>query len=721
MPDNPEDEGILEPDDSGDRPSDSPDEEHRRLESQRMRFPGTNRRRPESSEGERDRKDAPGFVRRQPKVVPDEDFRHGDGPKHGSSRPTDSGARRADPKQSKPKHADLKAAAGGTQSKPGGRETKDLVGSASKASKFNQQMAPKGAAAKAGKADVRTEAALAATSAAKGDISKKDAAKKVARAAAVTAGDAVVPGAGTAIDKTAKVLMSKPVRQGIMYSIAFCLVLLIGFLLPGTMNNSSNEDVLGSGALATGGDPALSAAAAADAEAKAAVPSQCLIGKPADDSALNATGGGVYTPASIDQSQLAQVSGMKPNQVMHAQEVEAVVKEMGLPDRASLIAQMVAKIESQHYNLANDGKDSRLQQGQDPATLAKSAQSPFSDGLPNQLGLAQHGGDHGSVGIMQQQYPWWGKVDQLLNPRFAARAFLTRLKDVQGWETMDPAVAAQRVQRSGDASGSNYRQQQPFAEALLPKIKNTPPGFNWQRYQNTPSGEGDPKPNVATAPVVSGVSHRIIGPQLEETPPESVLIGPDGKPIRYYTIDDGLGPQPGVQEANQNFNAVRGGRIAAKHFQPSSVGGYRAGDPQDHGKGNASDIMVGDDQAKGDRIAAFFQKHAKALGINYIIWKQRIWQPSAGGEWKQMEDRGSKTQNHMDHVHVSYLPSDKYSGQKVEDISDDSGGDVAPSSPTVSVGPSDVAPSGGGNTTTNPCGAVVPTQRAGSDELVTAS
>lgn len=81
----------------------------------------------------------------------------------------------------------------------------------------------------------------------------------------------------------------------------------------------------------------------------------------------------------------------------------------------------------------------------------------------------------------------------------------------------------------------------------------------------------------------------------------------------------------------------------------TNIGGYRAGDPGDHGTGSAVDIMVSG--ARGDQVAAWLQSNAGSLNIKYIIWQQRIWMP--GGSWKPMEDRGDPTQNHFDHVHVS--------------------------------------------------------------------
>jgi len=84
----------------------------------------------------------------------------------------------------------------------------------------------------------------------------------------------------------------------------------------------------------------------------------------------------------------------------------------------------------------------------------------------------------------------------------------------------------------------------------------------------------------------------------------------------------------------------------------SSFGGFRAGDHGDHGSGRAVDIMVSGDP--GWEIARYVQAHARELGVTYVIYQQKIWlvgRPKS--QWRAMEDRGSRTANHYDHVHVS--------------------------------------------------------------------
>ncbi|KAL8880182.1 MAG: hypothetical protein Q9198_002356 [Flavoplaca austrocitrina] len=59
--------------------------------------------------------------------------------------------------------------------------------------------------------------------------------------------------------------------------------------------------------------------------------------------------------------------------------------------------------------------------------------------------------------------------------------------------------------------------------------------------------------------------------------------------------------------------------------------------------------------ANGLAIRNWVQANAASLNVKYIIWGQQIWSPARASEgWRNMEDRGSITQNHWDHVHVSY-------------------------------------------------------------------
>nr|WP_155965322.1 LysM domain-containing protein [Streptococcus ruminantium] len=97
----------------------------------------------------------------------------------------------------------------------------------------------------------------------------------------------------------------------------------------------------------------------------------------------------------------------------------------------------------------------------------------------------------------------------------------------------------------------------------------------------------------------------------------------------------------------------------ANAFNITSFSGYRPNDPGDHGKGLAIDFMVPERSILGDQVAAYAIDRLHAKNINYVIWKQRFYAPydniyGPAYTWNLMPDRGSVTENHYDHVHVSF-------------------------------------------------------------------
>jgi hypothetical protein len=83
--------------------------------------------------------------------------------------------------------------------------------------------------------------------------------------------------------------------------------------------------------------------------------------------------------------------------------------------------------------------------------------------------------------------------------------------------------------------------------------------------------------------------------------------------------------------------------------EPTVLGVAGRAGTSDHPSGKALDFMV--DRATGNALAACALRDQKALGVSYVIWRQRI---NFGSGWKPMEDRGGVTANHFDHVHVSF-------------------------------------------------------------------
>lgn len=105
-------------------------------------------------------------------------------------------------------------------------------------------------------------------------------------------------------------------------------------------------------------------------------------------------------------------------------------------------------------------------------------------------------------------------------------------------------------------------------------------------------------------------------------------------------------------ESGLTSNAVKVHRAVCAAFPSvSTYGGIRGGGGN-HGTGHAVDIMVSSDT--GDAIAAYVRQHASKLGVTEVIWRQRIWTTQRASEgWRPMSDRGSATDNHYDHVHVT--------------------------------------------------------------------
>ena len=61
----------------------------------------------------------------------------------------------------------------------------------------------------------------------------------------------------------------------------------------------------------------------------------------------------------------------------------------------------------------------------------------------------------------------------------------------------------------------------------------------------------------------------------------------------------------------------------------------------------------------GNQVAQYAVDNISNAGISYIIYRQQFYAPvdniyGPANTWNQMPDRGSITENHYDHVHVSF-------------------------------------------------------------------
>lgn len=152
---------------------------------------------------------------------------------------------------------------------------------------------------------------------------------------------------------------------------------------------------------------------------------------------------------------------------------------------------------------------------------------------------------------------------------------------------------------------------------------------------------------VAETPVVEPASESVAAEEpVVETP-----VAETPAPVATVVYDNS-GLQPQVAAFKEDV---------ANAFGITSFSGFRPGDPQDHGKGLAIDFMVPVSSALGDQVADYAIANMGARNISYIIWKQRFYSPypsiyGPAYTWNPMPDRGSITENHYDHVHVSFNP-----------------------------------------------------------------
>ncbi|HEP6771017.1 LysM peptidoglycan-binding domain-containing protein [Streptococcus pyogenes] len=174
-----------------------------------------------------------------------------------------------------------------------------------------------------------------------------------------------------------------------------------------------------------------------------------------------------------------------------------------------------------------------------------------------------------------------------------------------------------------------------------------------------------PVPNESASEEVSSAAPAQAPAEKEET--SQMLTAPAAQKAVADTTSvatsNGLSYAP-----NHAYNPMNAGlqpqTAAFKEEVASAFGitlfsGYRPGDPGDHGKGLAIDFMVPENSALGDQVAQYAIDHMAERGISYVIWKQRFYAPFASiygpaYTWNPMPDRGSITENHYDHVHVSF-------------------------------------------------------------------
>ena len=164
---------------------------------------------------------------------------------------------------------------------------------------------------------------------------------------------------------------------------------------------------------------------------------------------------GPIPPSITTQNARGETVTVDQRQLHRAAAIIAVGRSQSIPARGQLVALTAAITESSLRVLSN------------------TSAHPHSARIPND----GDGGDHDSLGLFQMRpSTGWGAVEKLMDPAWSSRAFYGGpngpnhgspggLLDLDDWEAMDPAAAAQAVEVS--AYPGRYTINLPVAEKIL--------------------------------------------------------------------------------------------------------------------------------------------------------------------------------------------------------------------------------------------------------------
>ncbi|WP_099831200.1 LysM peptidoglycan-binding domain-containing protein [Streptococcus suis] len=222
----------------------------------------------------------------------------------------------------------------------------------------------------------------------------------------------------------------------------------------------------------------------------------------------------------------------------------------------------------------------------------------------------------------------------------------------------DTVVPLDQISSVTDSAPVEEVVEQPVVEAPVEEVVEQP-------VVEAPVEEVVEQP-VVEAPVEEVVEQPVVEAPVEEVVEQPVVEAPVEEVVEQPVVET---PQAAAQTqaATSSFDVGLQPQVAAfraevaNAFGITSFSGYRAGDSGDHGKGLAIDFMVPQSSALGDQVAEYAIANMGAKNISYIIWKQRFYAPydsiyGPAYTWNLMPDRGSITENHYDHVHVSFNP-----------------------------------------------------------------
>jgi len=220
--------------------------------------------------------------------------------------------------------------------------------------------------------------------------------------------------------------------------------------------------------------------------------------------------------------------------------------------------------------------------------------------------------------------------------------------DVEAEAEVTPAVAAEVAAPVEETVPAATTEAAPVTEAPVVEETTVQPVTKTTTVAEEPVAETTTVAEPATTEAEPVTTTYQAEPSQASSPTYAAPAAPD-----YATIAATKSENAGLQPQTAAFKEE-----VAKLYGITSFSGYRPGDPGDHGKGLAIDFMVPVSSALGDQVAEYAIQNMASRGISYVIWKQRFYAPfpskyGPAYTWNPMPDRGSVTENHYDHVHVS--------------------------------------------------------------------
>ena len=220
--------------------------------------------------------------------------------------------------------------------------------------------------------------------------------------------------------------------------------------------------------------------------------------------------------------------------------------------------------------------------------------------------------------------------------------------DVEAEAEVTPAVAAEVAAPVEETVPVATTEAAPVTEAPVVEETTVQPVTETTTVAEEPVAKTTTVAEPATTEAEPVTTTYQAEPSQASSPTYAAPAAPD-----YATIAATKSENAGLQPQTAAFKEE-----VAKLYGITSFSGYRPGDPGDHGKGLAIDFMVPVSSALGDQVAEYAIQNMASRGISYVIWKQRFYAPfpskyGPAYTWNPMPDRGSITENHYDHVHVS--------------------------------------------------------------------